>query len=435
MSPSLVPTNIPLLDEMLGGGFEVGSAVAYWSEVEVEVSALALQVAHNRMLAGDSVLFVSMTHHPNQIIESMNELGIHANARLISFLDFSPAVPLATQATGKPLVIELKRAPLLVTELVEKISLALQSQVDVSNDSSLGTFAQSSENGGRSCRLVIFDSLSALLDRLEEGEEKRIVEFVDRMKELFTKFDAAGIFVFTAWPYGDELVERVRNCFECVVDLKATPERPVYSMSVYRRSAGESPKNLAFFRVARSGGVKIYLPKLIVTGPFHAGKSSFVHSVSRGAVSADRLGTTVAIDYGHAEHKGFVLDLFGTPGQTRFDGILEKLGGSSVGVILLVSATDVRSFARARDQARLVKAENLPYIVAVNKADLRGAISIAAVRTLMRVPKRVPVVPLRAEDLSRVRPGAPCRLNANDLERALDAVVNEIVKAEGRQGK
>jgi uncharacterized protein len=62
------------------------------------------------------------------------------------------------------------------------------------------------------------------------------------------------------------------------------------------------------FRVLRPGGIKIYIPKILVTGPFDAGKSTFVHSLSTRAISVDRLGTTIALDHGHIDHKGFSAD-------------------------------------------------------------------------------------------------------------------------------
>ena len=73
------------------------------------------------------------------------------------------------------------------------------------------------------------------------------------------------------------------------------------------------------------GGVKIYIPKILVTGPYHAGKTSFIQSASFRSVSVNRENlegnneTTVALDFGHVKLGGFVVELFGTPGQERFD--------------------------------------------------------------------------------------------------------------------
>ena len=71
--------------------------------------------------------------------------------------------------------------------------------------------------------------------------------------------------------------------------------------------------------------------KMVVTGPFNAGKTEFIRSVSEiDVVSTERKisaeaervkdTTTVAMDFGRITVEQYlVLYLFGTPGQKRFD--------------------------------------------------------------------------------------------------------------------
>jgi len=72
--------------------------------------------------------------------------------------------------------------------------------------------------------------------------------------------------------------------------------------------------------------------KMVVTGPFSAGKTQFIQSVSEiDVVSTERRvstdeersvksATTVAMDFGRITvDEDLVLYLFGTPGQKRFD--------------------------------------------------------------------------------------------------------------------
>ena len=71
--------------------------------------------------------------------------------------------------------------------------------------------------------------------------------------------------------------------------------------------------------------------KMVVTGPFNAGKTEFIQSVSEiDVVSTERKisseierikeTTTVAMDFGRITvDNEMVLYLFGTPGQKRFD--------------------------------------------------------------------------------------------------------------------
>lgn len=77
--------------------------------------------------------------------------------------------------------------------------------------------------------------------------------------------------------------------------------------------------------------------KMVVTGPFSAGKTEFIQSVSEIDVvkterkissDAERVKneTTVAMDFGRITvDDDLVLYLFGTPGQRRFDFMWEIL--------------------------------------------------------------------------------------------------------------
>jgi len=81
--------------------------------------------------------------------------------------------------------------------------------------------------------------------------------------------------------------------------------------------------------------------KMVVTGPFSAGKTEFIRTVSEiDVVSTERKitdetksvkeATTVAMDFGRITvDEDLVLYLFGTPGQKRFDFMWEILSSCS----------------------------------------------------------------------------------------------------------
>jgi signal recognition particle receptor subunit beta len=86
--------------------------------------------------------------------------------------------------------------------------------------------------------------------------------------------------------------------------------------------------------------------KMVVTGPFSAGKTAFIRSVSEiDVVSTERKislasekmvkeSTTVAMDFGRITvDDDLVLYLFGTPGQRRFDFMWEILSEGMLGFI------------------------------------------------------------------------------------------------------
>src|SRR5215471_13180074 len=109
----------------------------------------------------------------------------------------------------------------------------------------------------------------------------------------------------------------------------------------------------------KEGGMsKTY--KIIVTGPFNSGKTSFVSTISDIAVvttekkitTEDRgikNETTVAMDYGRVEIDGTVLHLSGTPGQTRFNFMWDILAREMNAFVVLVDSTDRPSFPDAAE--------------------------------------------------------------------------------------
>jgi uncharacterized protein len=152
------------------------------------------------------------------------------------------------------------------------------------------------------------------------------------------------------------------------------------------------------FKALKPGGVHVYVPKIVVTGPYNAGKSSFIHAISDTAVSADHLGTTVALDHGRITLEGLTADIFGTPGQARFDPILRIVGGQAVGVIVVVDSTKPDSLDRARDMLQQMWRQGLPAIIAANKQDLPGALTPAEVARLMDPPQGIKVVGCQGQD-------------------------------------
>ena len=105
------------------------------------------------------------------------------------------------------------------------------------------------------------------------------------------------------------------------------------------------------------------------------------------------MGTTIAMDHGYLDYKGFAADIFGTPGQENFDPILEYLAEEAVGVILVVDATKPDTFPRARTMLQLTKGYALPLVVAANFSDLDESLTPDQVRDGVGLQSNVPVVP------------------------------------------
>ncbi|MBU2560331.1 GTP-binding protein, partial [archaeon] len=133
--------------------------------------------------------------------------------------------------------------------------------------------------------------------------------------------------------------------------------------------------------------------KILVTGPYNAGKSAVVHALSTKGAAVDRLGTTVALDQGNIDHKDFSVDILGTPGQERFDPLLKMLGEEAMGLFLVVDSTKPEELHRAKTMLEVTLAHGLPFIVLANKQDLPDALSPEEIRERMKIGKEVKILP------------------------------------------
>ncbi len=157
--------------------------------------------------------------------------------------------------------------------------------------------------------------------------------------------------------------------------------------------------------------------KILVTGPYAAGKTTFIQTISEIEVvtteevvtSSEELKekghTTVAMDYGKITlEDDIILYLFGTPGQVRFDFMWDILCEGALGVVVLVDSAKVERIKEARPiidyfYSRL----QVPYIVAANKQDLPDAWPPEYVRSILDLDSSVKVVPCIATDRESVK--------------------------------
>ncbi len=156
--------------------------------------------------------------------------------------------------------------------------------------------------------------------------------------------------------------------------------------------------------------------KIVVTGPFSAGKTAFIQTVSEiDVVETERKitnesekikeTTTVAMDFGRITiDEDLVLYLFGTPGQRRFDFMWEILSEGMLGFIVLVDSTRPETFREARRILETFRAyAPTPYVVAANKQDLPEAWEPEDMRIALRLSPRVKLLPCVATDKESVK--------------------------------
>jgi signal recognition particle receptor subunit beta len=163
----------------------------------------------------------------------------------------------------------------------------------------------------------------------------------------------------------------------------------------------------------RHGGQAV---KVVVTGPFAAGKTTLIRTISeitvvqteRGITDSTRsrkAETTVAMDFGRITvDRDLVLYLFGTPGQDRFDFMWEILGEGMLGYVLLVDAEREDSLAEAIGiMGAFRRMARVPYVVALNRSQGADPVVEDRVREVLELPPHVPVLPCDATDKESVK--------------------------------
>jgi small GTP-binding protein len=156
--------------------------------------------------------------------------------------------------------------------------------------------------------------------------------------------------------------------------------------------------------------------KIVVTGPFSAGKTTLIRTISEITVlSTERsitdetrvrkTDTTVAMDFGRITiDRELVLYLFGTPGQDRFDFMWEILGEGMLGYVLLIDASRPDSLEEAvgiREAFR--KMARVPFVVGLNRSEGLDEEEEASIRAKLDLDHDVPVVPCDVTDRESVK--------------------------------
>ncbi|MGQ0535915.1 MAG: ADP-ribosylation factor-like protein [Methanobacteriota archaeon] len=364
---------IPHLDRLLGEVPETAS-VALANDPGVSAEPFLESAVRERLAHGAPVVYATFQRAPSSVRKSL-EARFGPDASRVLLLDAFSAL-LGTR---------------------EEVAFRVTDPTD------LAAVARELEHAATQHpkALLLIDSLSTLADHAGIDEYLRNHA---RLHAAIRRFPAS-ISVFTRWPYGTAL-DRALDAFDAVVGLRGIEERLLfghyYSLERARWTSGSDHRPV-LYKLSGNGEVLTYVPKIVVTGPHNAGKSTFVHAVSDLAVSVDRKGTTVALDHGHLTLDGLTTDVFGTPGESRFDPIIRTIAGQALGVLVVVDASDPSSFPRAKELLEMTWRRGIPGIVVANKQDVPGALPPEEVARRVGVPEHARVVGCVGRDREAAR--------------------------------
>jgi small GTP-binding protein len=369
-----IETGIPKLDDFLDGGIPRGKSLVYYIQPGVDGEIFGMQTVYQTLKSGGSCLLVVSSTIPDIVKGQFKEFGwdIYSHTDRFSCVDaYNPLIGSPShEKYTVPTPDNIEEFNKIITNIIKELPPST----------------------------IVFNSLSTVVDLCGE---KVTIEVVREWNKLAMLYDHVMVYNFTAWPYTEETLNAIKgDLFNAVISIGGISERVIFGQyfGILKSDWAKEIKKSMLFRVLRPGGIRLYIPKILVTGPFDSGKSTFVHALSTRAISVDRLGTTIALDHGHVDYKGFSADIFGTPGQERFDPIIKQLSGESMGVFLIVDSTNPTDFIRAKQMLEITKSYGLPYVIIANKQDLPGALSPDEIRKQFNLPQEVPIVPAVAKD-------------------------------------
>lgn len=387
-------THIPKLDDFLGGGIPEGSSILFSANPGVECEAFGYQTLQSRLEDSDQGFIFTNVAEPSNIIYEFDKFGWNLEKSVDDgkafFVDGSSYF-IGAPVSGKYHIKDYSEVEEVVIKAIGDVP-----------------------NG-----VGVINNLSTLIDY--QGDEET-VRIINKWNQVAKELGTILIYIFTQWDYEKGLIHKIEESMDCVVNLSTIEERVIIGQGFMVTGASWTTpsSSMVLFNILRPGGVKIFIPKLLVTGPYNAGKSSFVKSIAPDSVSVDRMAlaqvpTTIAMDIGHVEHKGFIADVFGTPGQERFDLILDVLSKEAVGAFILVDSTAPKTFARAKEMMKRCKAEAIPKVIVANKQDLPDALSTDEIRKVMNMDQSIPIVPVSL-------------LNNEGIDEAMDALLEILYK-------
>lgn len=399
-------TGIPQLDNFLDGGFPEGKSIIFYTSPGVENDVFGYQILAQK--DGYKKFCFINTIVPDLMKKAISNYGWEIGNSLTSGDMF--IIDACSYGIGMP----GKGKYIIENNTPEEIDTAITKSI---NEIKSGT--------------GVINSFSTIVDSVGE---KNALQLIAKWNSLALKNKVNLIYLFTVWAYPEDFLKKLKEEMNCVISVSGIEKRVIIGQyfAVMKADWMKAKAVSVLFQVSRPGGVKVFIPKILITGPYNSGKSSFMHSLATKAVSVDRhaleeIPTTIALDIGHIDYNSFSADLFGTPGQERFDLLLAPLGKEAVGAFVILDSTRPETFPRAKEMVRKCNVGGLPKVIVANKQNVKGALTLEQIRKELKLTGDVKIVPLRAaKGIKFPLKEEPCPLNKDDCINALKELINQI---------
>ncbi len=350
----MISSGVPKFDEFLGGGIPEGRNILFEIEPGIEQVDIGLQF----LIAnpGINAIYVSSKSSASNAKNFINEM-IGGREKITLIDGYSSLI-------GAP--------------SMEKYVVEEPHDIRSYEDTILDALYEIDEK-----TIVVFDSISNIMDMCGEREA---LEGIERINKEIEKNESIAIYNFISWPYKENVLYRMKRTFDSIIEVK---DRMNYQrMRIKKISWNGRKDGILDIKMFPGEGLRIYIPKIVVVGPYQSGKSTFIKAISKKFIPVERMGTSVGTEYGMVDYNGYRAEIFGIPGHERFIPLMEKMTSNANGVVIVIDATMNSHIEQARDMIN--KFGNIPLIVVANKKDKMYAVNEYEIR--QRFPESTPVV-------------------------------------------
>lgn len=223
--------------------------------------------------------------------------------------------------------------------------------------------------------LLCIDNISRIID--DYG-----VNAVSGLKKLAVDLAIVGVkslFLFTAWPYDDEVFNGLKSSFSNVASISE-----FNGINYFSLDGKTTPYSVT------DDGIKVS-NKIIVIGPEKSGKTSFIKSVSNNKSVFDNFSSDLTIDFADFDEFQFI----GASGS-NYSPLLSLFSDEASSVLIMVDPSKHESIMDAK--AMIDSSINNGFRVIIGNNDFRGTgLKAADLKQLLNVNDDIKVIDLFSE--------------------------------------
>ncbi len=348
------------LDLRLAGGFERPSCLLFFSENLAEKRTFAEQFTIAGIHDGETCLYFDFYRAPQLMRAELHKFGPFDETRLI----------LVDGTSCQNMVLSSEKYQLRETEDLDHVETVMIQALRES----------------RASRTVL-DSLEFLTERFPM---EQVVDFLSKLMSEVRKQNGVLALLFANWSSSTEEIKVLRNMANYVLEFKTVLRGGVLlnSVRIGHNQNGKSDAKWIAFAFKDKRGLVAYFPRVLVTGPPSAGKSTLMRRLCGIGPSID---PTLGLDCAKVEVAGADTELYCTPSEGGPELITKALNLGINGILLLVDSSNPSSLGLAREWRKLIR-EDLPMVVAANKVDVPEALSAPEIRRLLGLGPGAPVI-------------------------------------------